>query len=92
MKLNCIRNDRRPISTAKANAGFFEPNRIAIQTESGRVVDSRDDPRSAFRGHTRQTPWDDLHLAYFSGYALWNYLTVPFFRTYPGFVTEELAP
>jgi hypothetical protein len=70
----------------------FEPKRIAIQTESGRLVDSRDDPRSAFQGHTRQTPWDDMHVAYFSSYALWNYLTVPFLYTYPGFVAEELAP
>src|SRR6266852_3170337 len=43
----------------------FEPNRVSGQTEGGRLVDSRDDPRSAFRGHTRQTPWDDLHVAYF---------------------------
>ena len=68
----------------------FEPHRVSVQTEGGRLVDSRHDPRSAFRGHTRQTPWDDLHLAYFSGYALWNHLTIPFLYTYPGFVTEEL--
>jgi hypothetical protein len=70
----------------------FEPGRITIQTESGRQVDSRDDPRSFFRGHTPETPWDDMHVAYFSSYALWNYLTIPFLYTYPGFVTEELAP
>jgi hypothetical protein len=70
----------------------FEPNRLTIQTESGRLMDSRDDPRSAFRGHTRETPWDDMHVAYFSSYALWNYLTIPFLYTYPGFMTEELAP
>src|ERR1700730_4870818 len=55
----------------------FEPNRITVQTENGRLVDSRDDPRSAFRGHTRETPWDDMHVAYFSSYALWDYLTIP---------------
>jgi hypothetical protein len=70
----------------------FEPNEIAVQTESGRIVDFRRNPRAAFRGHTQQTPWDDLHVAYFSSYALWNYLTIPFLYTYPGFVTEELAP
>ncbi len=70
----------------------FEPNRLTIQTESGRLMDSRDDPRSAFRGHSRETPWDDMHVAYFSSYALWNYLTIPFLYTYPGFMTEELAP
>jgi hypothetical protein len=30
-------------------------------------------------------------VAYFSRYALWNYLTIPFLYTYPGFATEELA-
>jgi hypothetical protein len=70
----------------------FEPNRITVQTEAGRLVDNRDDPRSTFRGHTQETPWDDMHVAYFSSYALWNYLTIPFLYTYPGFVTEELAP
>src|ERR1700681_856029 len=69
----------------------FEPNRVSVQTEGGRLVDSRDDPRSAFRGHTCETPWDNLHVAYFSSYALWNYLTIPFLYTYPGFVTEELV-
>ena len=70
----------------------FDPNRVIVETEDGRLVDNRDDPRSAFRGHTRQTPWDDVHVAYFSSYALWNYLTIPFLYTYSGFVTEELAP
>ncbi|MEY2394365.1 MAG: hypothetical protein QOF94_710 [Acidobacteriaceae bacterium] len=70
----------------------FEPNRVIVETEGGRLVDNRDDPRSAFRGHTRQTAWDDVHVAYFSSYALWNYLTIPFLYTYSGFVTEELAP
>ena len=70
----------------------FEPNRVIVETEGGRLVDNRNDPRSAFRGHTRQTPWDDVHVAYFSSYALWNYLTIPFLYTYSGFVTEELAP
>ena len=70
----------------------FDPNRVIVETEGDRLVDSREDPRSAFRGHTRQTPWDDVHVAYFSSYALWNYLTIPFLYTYSGFVTEELAP
>ncbi|HWO28188.1 MAG TPA: GAF domain-containing protein [Candidatus Acidoferrum sp.] len=39
---------------------IFEPNRIIVETEVCRLVDSSDDPRAAFRGHTRETPWDDL--------------------------------
>ena len=38
------------------------------------------------------TPWDLLHLAYFSGYAIWNYLAAPFMFAYPGMSTEEIDP
>jgi hypothetical protein len=40
---------------------------------------------------TRETPWDDIHVAYFSGEALWTYLTTPFLYTYNGFKSEEIA-
>ena len=33
-----------------------------------------------------------LHVVYFASYALWSYLTIPFLYTYPGFVSEEIAP
>jgi hypothetical protein len=70
----------------------FVPGRVAVEDESGRVVSERANPRAAFLGHTATTPWDDLHLAYFNGYALWTYLTIPFLYTYTGFVTEDLPP
>ena len=41
---------------------------------------SRSDPTPAPRDQgtiVRETPWDRLHLTYFLGYALWNYLTAP---------------
>ena len=38
------------------------------------------------------TKWDDLHLAYFSGYAMWNYLTTPFLFAMEGFDVDELPP
>ena len=31
--------------------------------------------RAAFAGHVRETRWDRLHLIYFLGYAVWDYLT-----------------
>jgi hypothetical protein len=70
---------------------LFTPDRVAIESESGVLDEGRDDPRSAFQGQRLETPWDNLHVAYFSSYALWNYLTIPFLYTYPGFVTEELV-
>jgi hypothetical protein len=38
-----------------------------------------------------ETPWDDLHLAYFTGAALWTYLNTPYLYTGAGFTTEEIA-
>jgi hypothetical protein len=55
-------------------------------------VAERADPRASFHGHEETTPWDPLHRAYFNGYALWSYLTMPFLFTLPGVKVEELAP
>ncbi len=70
---------------------IFEPGRIVIEQESA-ASQSYEHPVGAFVGHSRETPWNDVHVAYFSGEALWTYLTVPFLYTYPGFITEELTP
>jgi hypothetical protein len=70
----------------------FTPDRLVLETDAGEVIESRDGPRAAFAGHVNETPWDRFHAAYFSGYALWTYLTQPFLYAYPGFVTEEIAP
>ena len=39
-----------------------------------------------------RTHWDLLHRAYFNGYALWTYLTTPFFMALPGFEVREIDP
>jgi hypothetical protein len=70
----------------------FVPSRLTLETMGGEVVEVRDDPRSAFAGQTNESPWDTLHVAYFTSYALWTYLNLPFLYTYPGFVTEEIEP
>jgi hypothetical protein len=70
----------------------FEPDRVAIETTSGETVRERVDPRASFAGHTMNTPWDPLHRAYFNGYAMWTYLTTPFFMAMPGFEVAELPP
>ena len=68
------------------------PDRAAIETAGGQVVAERSDPRAAFDGHVLDTPWDLLHLAYFHGYTMRNYLTTPFSFAEPGYLSEELEP
>jgi hypothetical protein len=71
---------------------LFEPDRVAIVGADGKILDERRSPRQAFEGHGLQTPWDALHLAYFTGYAMWDYLTMPFLFLSPGFHTAEIEP
>jgi hypothetical protein len=70
----------------------FTPGRVAIETEDGTVLESLDQPRASFAGHTAETPWNALQLAYFAGAAMWTYLTQPFSFTLPGFRMTELDP
>jgi hypothetical protein len=70
----------------------FQPDRVAIETDSGDVVEERVNPRESFKGHQLDTPWDNLQLAYFAGYAMWTYLNTPFLFAIPGVETEELQP
>src|SRR5215471_18609647 len=71
---------------------LFEPERVAIMRRDGTMIASRDDPEASFRGQEQFTPWDDLHVAYFSGEAFYTYINTPFLFTYEGFSSEEIAP
>jgi hypothetical protein len=70
----------------------FEPQRVALENASGQVLEELLQPRSSFRGHTLETPWSDLQLAYFAGTAMWTYLNTPFLLARPGVESEELEP
>ena len=70
----------------------FTGDHIAIETTDGAVLDERAHPRASFADHRLDTPWDQLHLAYFGAYAMWTYLTTPFLFTYPDVSTREIDP
>jgi len=70
----------------------YTPERVAIEADDGTVLAERHDPRAAFDGHGPGTAWDELHVVYFGGYAIWNYLTLPFVLTYPGVEVAEVEP
>jgi hypothetical protein len=71
---------------------IYTPEKVWIERLDGTVTASRDfkTTREQMMSHELKTPWDDLHLAYFSGYALHNYLTAPFYFVRPGFKTREV--
>ncbi|MCS5718132.1 hypothetical protein N1027_08280 [Herbiconiux sp. CPCC 205763] len=69
----------------------FTPGRVAIVRSDGSVVEELAHPRASFDGHELSTPWNTLHLAYFTGYAMWTYNTEPQSFTLEGVVTEEIG-
>ena len=91
VSLHVERASHRPFGAADRHSSFT-PDRVAIETDDGTVVEALDHPRDSFAGHTQETPWSMLQLAYFAGYAMWTYLTQPFSFALPGFETSELDP
>ena len=85
------RVSHRPFGAADRHSSFT-PERVAIENGDETVVEALDQPRDSFTGHTPETPWSTLQLAYFVGTAMWTYLTQPFTFTLPGFQTRELVP
>jgi hypothetical protein len=69
-----------------------DPERLEIRDASGEVVQARDRPRESFPSTERSAPWDAIQTAYFTSCAMWNYLMAPFLFTFPGVVSEEIAP
>src|SRR5271169_6158530 len=85
------RNERVTIDfPGQDKRAVFEPNRIVIERVDGTLVKARDNPEKSFEGQHRETPWDDIQVAYFVGEALWTYLNTPFLYTHDGFLTEEI--
>jgi hypothetical protein len=72
--------------------GVFDRGSVRIESEAGEVLETRDDPRPAFKSVRRNIWWDDLDLLYFAAYALWGYLNAPFIFRRPGFELDEVEP
>ena len=69
----------------------FQPDRVIVETKDGTLIDTRDNPEASFEGQTTGTPWDDVHVAFFSGEALWTYLNIPFLYARDDFKSEEIS-
>lgn len=72
----------------KKRRWVFQPNSIVVEADSGEKLAEHSYPRRSFQGN--EAFWEEVHLAYFNSYALWNYLTSPFLYASPGFKVEEL--
>lgn len=61
----------------QAGTAVLESGSVRIEDPTGQTVSSRVDPRRFFPYGRRLFCWDELDLAYFCGYAAWNYLAFP---------------
>src|SRR5580704_9608218 len=60
------RVSHRPFGAADRHSSFA-PERVAIERSDGTIVEALDNPRDSFAGHTLETQWNTLQLAYFVG-------------------------
>ena len=66
-----------------------DPERLAIRTKAGRVVEQRNDPRSSFTPFDLQTTArDPIQIAHFGR----NHFTQPCRFTHPGVGVHEIEP
>ncbi|MDY0748102.1 hypothetical protein SNE35_26615 [Paucibacter sp. R3-3] len=71
--------------------GVFETDHVRIETAAGVQLSMLKGPRESFAGYQPQTPWSESQFLYFIGYALHNYMTMPFLLAKDGVQCEELA-
>jgi len=69
--------------------GHFHQDRVWLTDGDGAERRGREGARREISTWRRQLWWDSLDLLYFSGYALWNYLTTPFLLAAPGVECRE---
>jgi hypothetical protein len=72
--------------------GVFDGDAVWIETERGEQIRRRVGSRSQLLRPRRMLWWDKLDLLYFTGSALWNYVTAPFVFTTPGFEVHQIEP
>lgn len=70
----------------------FTSDRIAIESEKGQIFAERTGTPKEIQGHMVLNSWDPLDRANFNGYAMWTYLTTPFFMAMPGVSVREIEP
>lgn len=72
--------------------GVFDDGRVRIETSVGAQASGLDEPGKSFAGYQSRTPWNESQFLCFIGYALHNYMTMPFLLANNGVQCEEVAP
>jgi hypothetical protein len=78
--------------TRGEKSGTYQPDSVTIENLDGQVLRTWLNPSLEFLDHTDDPLSDDLHLVFFCGFSIWNYLTTPFLLARPDVTVEELSP
>ncbi|MDU3129055.1 MAG: hypothetical protein E6699_16355 [Bradyrhizobium sp.] len=70
-------------------SGSLQPDAITIESVDGEILRTWSNPGLPFDAGP-QILSDELHLIFFCGVTIWNYLTTPFLLAHPDVVVEEL--
>ena len=71
---------------------MYRPDWVALEGMDGQLLKETKASTQELRECLRASTWDELQLAYYFGYAVWNYIAVPFVLAEPDVTTEELEP
>lgn len=71
--------------------GVFENDSVYIKDSEGSKTKIRTNCRNSFSYLQKTFYWNDLDLLYFAGYALWNYINLPFLLGYEGVTINSFA-
>jgi hypothetical protein len=75
-----------------SRCGVYRPECVTIEDPEGRVLRTWSNPQRSFCDPAKHAVWDELHMVFFCGFSVWNYLTTPFFLARPEIRVEELPP
>jgi hypothetical protein len=77
---------------APGQCAVYQPDRTTVETVDGTILEELENPRDSFKSMVAGTPWKATQLAYFAGYAMWMYLTVPFSLLSDSVACEDAEP
>jgi hypothetical protein len=69
---------------------LYRPDWVALEGQDARRLRERQGSPDEFRSSLRSTTWDELQLAHYCGYLIWNHIATPFILADPDFETKEL--
>jgi hypothetical protein len=69
---------------------LYRPDWVALEGRDARRLMERQGTPEEFRRELQSTTWDELQLAHYCGYLIWNHIATPFILADPDFATKEL--